>query len=175
MNHLLQQIRNPVNQDNITQFNLIEAIEEVIERESKRDPKPVLSGVRKETPIVADREKLQSVFVHLINNAQDATNKTGEVTISVRTSTGWVVIFVQDTGAGMSDTFVKEDLFKPFSSTKGLTGMGIGVYQSREYIRKIGGSIDVTSEIGVGTCFTIKVPLISTASPPQFEVATGSS
>ena len=163
MNHLLQQIRNPVTQDNIIQFNLADCLKEVIQQQSKRDPLPVLAGVQKPIAIHADKEKIKSVLSHMINNAQDATDKGGEVTVSVKTSTGWAVIFVQDSGEGMTDHFVKEELFKPFSSTKGLAGMGIGVYQSREYIRKIGGSLDVTSEVGVGTCFTIKIPLNSGA------------
>ena len=61
----------------------------------------------------------------------------------------------------MSQDYIKNELFKPFSSTKGLTGMGIGAYQSKEYLRKIGGSINVTSEPDVGTCFTLSIPLTS--------------
>jgi len=167
MNHLLQQIRNPVTQDNITQFDLSDLLKQVIEQESKREPIPKLLGVQNPIEVWADKEKLQSVFLHLINNAQDATDKGGEITISVKNTTGWAAIFVQDTGAGMTDNFIKEELFKPFSSTKGLTGMGIGVYQSREYIRKLGGSIDVTSEVGVGTCFTIKFPTIDASADEQ--------
>ncbi len=164
MNHLLQQIRNPVSKDDISQFDLTELVKAVVEQESKRSPVPNFIGDDRKVRIVADREKLQSVLVHLVHNAQDATAKEGEVSISIKVSTGWAVIFIQDTGSGMSDTFIKEELFKPFSSTKGLTGMGIGAYQSREYIRKIGGSLDVTSELGVGTCFTIKVPLVQATS-----------
>ena len=160
MNNLLQQIHNPVSKDSITEFELIALLQAVIKQESKRDPIPQLVDSEKRINMVADKDKLQSVFVHLIRNAQDATDKDGEVTISIKKSTGWVVIFVQDTGTGMTDEFIKEQLFKPFASTKGLTGMGIGVYQSREYIRRIGGSLDVTSEKGVGTCFTIKVPIV---------------
>jgi len=167
MNHLLQQIRNPVTKDNITQFNLADCVKEVIQQESTREPSPTLVGHQRPISIQADKEKLKSVLLHVINNAQDATDKGGEVTVSVKTSTGWAVVFVQDTGAGMTDTFIKEELFRPFSSTKGLTGMGIGVYQSREYIRKLGGSLDVTSEVGVGTCFTIKIPLNSNAIADQ--------
>ncbi|WP_020408157.1 XrtA/PEP-CTERM system histidine kinase PrsK [Hahella ganghwensis] len=164
MNHLLLQIRNPVTQDDVTQVNVTELLKDIVQQESRRDPVPMFTGDESPVIIEADKEKLSSVFVHMIQNAQDATEKSGDVTISVKKSTGWIVIFVQDTGIGMSDEFIKAELFKPFSSTKGLTGMGIGVYQSREYIRKLGGSIDVTSEPDVGTCFTIKIPLINTSA-----------
>ncbi|OZG73405.1 histidine kinase [Hahella sp. CCB-MM4] len=164
MNHLLLQIRNPVTQDDVTQVDVIDLLKDIIQQESRREPIPSFTGDDSQVIISADREKLRSVFVHMIQNAQDATDKSGDVTVSVKKSTGWIVVFVQDTGIGMSDEFIKAELFKPFTSTKGLTGMGIGVYQSREYIRKLGGSIDVTSEPGVGTCFTIKIPLVNTSS-----------
>jgi len=70
-----------------------------------------------------------------------------------------VVLFIQDTGAGMTEDFIDSRLFKPFESTKGLTGMGIGAYQAREYVRNVGGNIDVTSEPDVGSCFSIRFPL----------------
>ena len=55
-------------------------------------------------------------------------------------------------------------LFKPFESTKGLTGMGIGAYQAREYVRQLGGNIDVTSEPGMGSCFSVLLPTVRLAS-----------
>ena len=64
----------------------------------------------------------------------------------------------------MTKEFISSQLFKPFESTKGLTGMGIGAYQAREYIRKIGGNIDVTSEPGIGSCFSVRIPLATEKS-----------
>jgi signal transduction histidine kinase len=69
----------------------------------------------------------------------------------------------------MTEEFISDQLFKPFESTKGLTGMGIGAYQAREYIRKIGGSIDVTSEPGIGSCFSVRIPLASERSGSMTE------
>jgi signal transduction histidine kinase len=84
-----------------------------------------------------------------------------------------VVLFIQDTGAGMTEEFIDSRLFKPFESTKGLTGMGIGAYQAREYVRNVGGNIDVTSEPGVGSCFSIRFPLL--ARPGSLTDATSGS
>jgi signal transduction histidine kinase len=65
---------------------------------------------------------------------------------------------VGDTGAGMSEEFVKTRLFRPFSSTKS-SGMGIGSYESFQYIRELGGSIDVASTPGQGTRMTVRLPV----------------
>ena len=60
----------------------------------------------------------------------------------------------------MSEAFIRDSLFKPFESTKGLTGMGIGAYQALEYVRQIHGTMEVTSEQGLGSCFTIRLPVV---------------
>ncbi|HEV8077771.1 MAG TPA: ATP-binding protein, partial [Marinobacter sp.] len=77
------------------------------------------------------------------------------------------VVFIQDSGSGMTEEFIRNRLFKPFESTKGLTGMGIGVYQTREYLLEIGGSIDVTSQPGVGSCFSMRLPLADAATSTE--------
>jgi len=66
---------------------------------------------------------------------------------------------VEDDGSGMSLEFVKERLFKPFDTTKGSKGMGIGAYQVREYVRTVGGQVKVQTAPGQGTRFTFWLPL----------------
>jgi signal transduction histidine kinase len=63
----------------------------------------------------------------------------------------------------MSEAFIREKLFQPFSSTKA-HGMGIGAFESREYLREVGGALDVESTEGVGTIFRIRLPLAMLAS-----------
>ena len=58
----------------------------------------------------------------------------------------------------MSPEFIRERLFRPFDSTKGSQSMGIGAYQAREYVRQLGGHIDVSSKVGDGTRFEIRLP-----------------
>ena len=116
----------------------------------------------------ADKEQLRAVLGHLIHNAQDATPPDGEITINLKPAKGNVVLFIQDTGCGMTEEFIHTQLFKPFASTKGLTGMGIGAYQAQEYIRELGGNIDVTSEPCVGSCFSLRIPMMaSSQSEPE--------
>ena len=66
---------------------------------------------------------------------------------------------VTDSGCGMNADFIKERLFRPFDSTKGSKGMGIGAYQVREYVHSIGGRVRVTSIPGEGTQFVLRLPL----------------
>lgn len=68
-------------------------------------------------------------------------------------------IEVGDTGKGMSADFIRDRLFKPFQTTK-QTGMGIGAYESRQYIQELGGEIHVESEENVGTRFRVRLPLL---------------
>jgi hypothetical protein len=70
----------------------------------------------------------------------------------------------------MSREFVQERLFKPFDTTKGSKGMGIGAYQVREYIQSLGGRVEVRSAPGKGTVITLRLPLSappSEAPPPD--------
>jgi signal transduction histidine kinase len=69
------------------------------------------------------------------------------------------VITIQDNGSGMEEKFIKERLFRPFQTTKGNAGMGIGVYETREYVKSLMGSLSVESHVGEGTTFTILIPL----------------
>ena len=60
----------------------------------------------------------------------------------------------------MTPEFVRKRLFHPFDSTKGSQGMGIGAYQAREYVVELGGQMEVASEPGKGTVFTVHLPLV---------------
>jgi signal transduction histidine kinase len=62
----------------------------------------------------------------------------------------------------MDTAFIRDRLYRPFDTTKGDTGMGVGAYDSREYIRAVGGDISVTSAPGKGTVFRISLPVVST-------------
>ena len=99
------------------------------------------------------------MFEHLIRNAQDATGKEGRVSVAADKSDGVARVSIVDDGCGMTAEFVRERLFRPFDSTKGSQSMGIGAYQAREYVRALGGQIEVNSEVGVGTTFSIRLPV----------------
>ena len=161
MSNLVDHIRKPSDQnpEQCATIDLTAVVKELIEHNSRRSPAPVLLGTPGTISICAHPEPLRSVLGHLIQNTQDATPPDGESTLNLKTAKGNVVLFIQDSGCGMTEDFIRTSLFKPFESTKGLTGMGIGAYQAREYIQELGGSIDVTSEPGVGSCFSVRIPL----------------
>jgi putative PEP-CTERM system histidine kinase len=161
MSNLVDHIRKPATEDDSKQtpINLTRLVEELITHHQHRLPAPHLEGTTPEVMIRADSEQLRNVLGHLIQNAQDATPPDGEIVLNLKIAKGNVVLFIQDTGSGMTEEFISGQLFKPFESTKGLTGMGIGAYQAREYVQRIGGNIDVTSEPGLGSCFSVRIPL----------------
>ncbi|GAA0855835.1 XrtA/PEP-CTERM system histidine kinase PrsK [Aliiglaciecola litoralis] len=113
-----------------------------------------------EKQLVIDEEKFCNVMYHLISNAQQATSDTGTVTITVDLSVdhAFVIVTIADTGEGMSQEFIDTRLFKPFDTTKGNAGMGIGAYDAKSFVEKIGGSIKVESEQNKGSVFTLSFP-----------------
>ena len=107
---------------------------------------------------VGHADRLERVIGHLVQNALDATPPPGRVWISLARRGDRAALEVGDTGKGMSQDFVREKLFKPFQSTK-QSGMGIGAYESSQYIRELGGDILVDSEVDHGTRITLQLPL----------------
>ena len=108
--------------------------------------------------IKADRDRLVTVFNHIVKNAQEATGEDGQVLVRLECSADMVTVAIEDNGIGMTPDFIRTRLFQPFVSTKGLTGIGIGAFESREYIRQLGGDIIVDSTPGEGTTFFITIP-----------------
>ncbi len=104
-------------------------------------------------------DRLERVLGHLVQNALDATPSSGRVWVALARQGSQVSVQVGDTGSGMSEEFVQNRLFRPFNTTKG-GGMGIGSYESAQYIRELGGSLHVESEVGVGTVITVQLPLL---------------
>ncbi|HEX6736191.1 MAG TPA: XrtA/PEP-CTERM system histidine kinase PrsK [Azonexus sp.] len=103
-------------------------------------------------------DRLERVIGHLVQNALDATPPSGSVTVFLERRGDRAALEVNDTGHGMTQEFIRERLFKPFQSTK-QAGMGIGAYESSQYIRELGGEMLVSSEPGKGTRITVMLPL----------------
>jgi signal transduction histidine kinase len=104
-----------------------------------------------------------------VQNALDATNDDGKVSVRIHESRpGRLTVVVEDSGRGMSPEFLRERLSRPFQTTKA-SGMGLGVFEARQYLTELGGDIRYESAIGVGTTVTIELPAIrrGTALPEQ--------
>jgi len=122
---------------------------------------------------------MRQVVMNLLINASEALGERGG-TITVKTGTidcdrgdlaetildenlpagRYVFLEVSDNGCGMSDTFVREALFRPFNTTK-QKGLGIGLFQCRRVVQAHGGGMHVMSEVGRGTTFLINLPAVS--------------
>ena len=141
--------------------NIVEIMEELVINREKAgvNPIPTIVCESKQCNVRGDHEQLLSIFGHLVQNAQDATEDDGSIDILLSTKENCTVIEITDTGSGMTESFIKNELFKPFRTTKGKKGMGIGVYETREIILSLGGRIEVFSEVGKGTSFIVRIPV----------------
>ncbi len=108
--------------------------------------------------IVMPPAAFDAVVTHLLDNAFEASAPGAPVRIRCHAVARRVLIDIIDQGAGMTPEFIREQLFRPFSSSK-QDGFGIGVYQARELLRQSGGDLIVTSTPGIGTTMRLSLPL----------------
>ena len=108
-------------------------------------------------------DRIERVVGHLVQNALDATENGGRVWLRLARQGTHALIEVGDTGRGMSPEFVRERLFKPFQTTKP-TGMGIGAYESFQYVHELGGKLSVDSAVDIGTQVDLLLPLFEVGS-----------
>ena len=117
-----------------------------------------------EVPIVMGIEsELREVFTNIINNALDAMEKGGRLSFRTWQNEENSVISISDTGEGMSDE-VKGRVFEPFYTTKLAKGSGLGLSVSHGIMKRYSGSIEVESEEGEGTTFTLRFPITVTSA-----------
>lgn len=125
-------------------------------------PHAVVTIETEECRVRANREALEQVLVHLVQNAVDASELGSQIFIRLSADAFHGIVEVVDSGHGMSPDFVRNRLFKPFVSSKP-GGFGIGAYEARELVRAMKGRLDVESHEGLGTRFTIRLPLAGSA------------
>ncbi|TGU70443.1 PEP-CTERM system histidine kinase PrsK [Geomonas terrae] len=114
--------------------------------------------------VLGDAEELQKVLLNLFLNAVEASAPETPITAEVGCNAS-PFIRVTDRGCGMSPRFIRNDLFVPFRTSK-RTGLGIGLYQSRQIVAAHGGRIEVASVEGEGTVFTVHLP-VAQAEPAR--------
>ena len=101
---------------------------------------------------------LLRILANLILNARDAIAEAGSIGVEVRRGGGHVTISVTDNGCGM-DEAARARLFEPFFTTKPIgRGTGLGLATAKILVERAGGEIEVVSEPGIGTRFTIRLP-----------------
>ncbi len=118
-------------------------------------------------------ERLERVIGHVVQNALDATDPSGRVWLRIDRLGGQARVEVGDTGLGMTEEFVRDRLFKPFQTTK-QAGMGIGAYESFQYVKELGGAITVDSKLDKGTKVTVLLPLFETSKSSDLHMLEAS-
>ena len=110
--------------------------------------------------ILIDENKMSQVFMNIMINAVQAMDDGGRLTIRTKADDGFCVVSIEDTGGGIAPDIMSH-IFDPFFTTKGIgEGTGLGLSVSKGIVEQHGGMIEVDSEVGAGTTFKIKLPLV---------------
>ena len=150
---------NPL--ERLEEVDPLEVVRAIAARQGETHP-IAISAPPAPMRVIGNRETLEQVLVHLVQNAIDASADDAPITIGVRSEGLHAAIEVIDSGNGMSPDFVRNRLFKPFVSTKP-GGFGIGAFEARELVRAMQGRLDVESREGLGSRFVIRLPLAEAA------------
>ena len=146
----------------LSEVNLVELIEEAIQLISHEVQNRNIHIVRQmeppPEPTWSDPYQLRQVLLNLLTNAMHAVNSEGTITIAIENVGDCRTITVSDTGPGIPRENL-DKIFEPFFSTKSPgQGTGLGLFVSRGIVEKLGGTIEVTSQIGQGASFSIRLP-----------------
>ncbi|MBA6352537.1 XrtA/PEP-CTERM system histidine kinase PrsK [Colwellia sp. BRX9-1] len=159
LSKVLSQLRNKQAAQSKSELVDISAIiNSVIEQRNIELPKVTFDKIN-HCEMAIDNETFHSVLNHLIQNAQEATSKDGWVKVELTQIENHIGIKISDNGCGMSADFINNRLFKPFDTTKGNAGMGIGVFEAKQFVEGIAGIIKVESIEDKGTVFIIDLPI----------------
>ena len=139
--------------------DLNQIVREALEGFAVKDGVEVVKDLNALPYVVADEDQLRSVVTNLLLNSQDAMNQGGRILIETREQNGRAALSISDNGCGMTEEFMRDSLFRAFHSTK-KKGLGIGMFQSRMIVEAHRGRMQVASEVGRGTTFSVILPLI---------------
>lgn len=160
MQRIMQQLKKSHNQPSqpLARISLAQLASAAVAAQQHLQPQPLLQ-LEQDSELLADGERLQVVIANLIQNAQEATANDHQVRVRVAREGEQALLAIRDEGCGMSAQFIRERLFKPFDTTKGNAGMGIGAYEARQLVLAMGGQFEVESREGEGTCITLRLPM----------------
>jgi len=159
MNKLLQQLQSGDAAGPRRVVSLASCVNSALRKCEGRRPVPAFVEPVAPVNVYVEAERLASVLAHLIRNAQDATPAEGRVDLELMPGADRASLTIRDNGCGMDEAFIRTRLFRPFDSTKGSQGMGIGVYQARSFVLSNGGTLSVESAVGEGTTVHIELPV----------------
>jgi signal transduction histidine kinase len=123
--------------------------------------------------VVWDHDRMSEVLGNLLSNAFKFTERGGEVELSAEPAEGGVVLHVRDTGAGIPPEHLPHIFEKFFQADNQAAasqeGSGLGLAIAREIVRAHGGDLSAESTVGVGTTFTIVMPLHAAGRRPSVQ------
>ena len=156
----LRTFSHPGNED-FSDFDLHEALDMCVNLLSNqiRDRVVVDREYGPESTVFGPSGQLNQVFMNILNNAQQAINGKGTITITTKREDEWMLVSFRDTGGGIPDE-IKNKIFDPFFTTKEPgVGTGLGLSLSYGIVSKLGGAIQCCSNMGEGTEFTVRFPI----------------
>ena len=147
-------------------FKVAEQVKEDLKAKSAEAGIDVVINKDNIVPLVlSDKDKLIEIFTNLIGNSLKFTKKGGNITVSAEKKGDMVNVNVTDTGVGIATENI-DKLFKKYgklnesyATASPSTGTGLGLYITKQYLEKMGGSISVKSTLGKGTTFTFSLPV----------------
>lgn len=142
-----------------SKIDAYEVVKKIVQKCSHRLPAPRFEGSETKSLIYVEPDRFMNVIEHLITNAQDATSEDGNVIVRLKETGQDIMLEIEDTGCGMSQEFINNHLFKPFDTTKGNAGMGVGVFEAKEFVKYYNGELNVQSAPNVGTIFYLSLPI----------------
>lgn len=160
MNRLLSQLRKQTQvliPSELVELNQL--VDTVVQRQSVYLPMPESVQDQQGIKLKIDKERLTDVLCHLVQNAQDATPDSGRVQITLQKQDSEAILEIVDSGCGMDPEFIRDRLFRPFYTTKGSAGMGIGAYEAQQFLKANKGGLDVHSQPGMGTRMRLRLPV----------------
>ena len=145
--------------ENISLTQMVQSLKEHVEADSGIDKRVKIKITSSEPDVTApvDADLLKSAVLNLMVNAIQAMADGGELTLEINKTSEIAEIVVKDTGCGIAPENIPK-LYSPFFTTR-VDGNGFGLAEVLKIVQAHGGKIDVTSEVGKGTSFSIKIPL----------------
>ena len=122
---------------------------------------------------MGDANQLKQAFLNIMNNAIQSMEEGGEVRVSTFQQGQWIVVRIADNGPGIPEE-VMGKLFVPFFTTR-KSGSGLGLAVTRRIVENHGGEIDVESEIGKGTAFEVRIPIVRSSQETEHSIRYGES
>ncbi len=150
--------------ENISISDIVNSTVQLLEIEIKKKNLKVVQNIPEDIPqIKADLNEITRLITNLLSNAIKYNKENGLITIDITTSSNFMKLIITETGIGMKPE-EKDRLFNEFNrakneNTRGISGTGLGLTIVKRIVDSYHGDIQVESEYGVGTKFTIKLPI----------------